>query len=501
MKTNSRRDFIKKSMVAGSGMMLAGGSFNAYSRNNIIGANESVRVAVIGLNGHGKGNHIPNFKRIPGVKIVALCDVDSSVLNQTASDLSKEGINVDKYADIRKLLERKDIDAVSIATPNHWHALAAVWACQAGKDVLVEKPVSHSIWEGRKIVDAARKYNRMVQGDFDRRSNNVIKKSYEFLQSGKLGKILYVKSVNYKRRSSIGLINVPQPVPESVDYNLWCGPTPMRPLMRKNLHYDWHWQYATGNSEIGNNGPHTLDCVRWALGMKGVPQKVFSIGGRYGYMDNGDVPNTLLAIYDYEGIPIIYESRALPQDTSTENMDGLESISATGKRIFFPHNRTSANTHEAFFCENGILYNNSIYDNDGQLVSTIEAEPGIGPKEHFINAVKSRNISDLRIDIEVGHISTAFCHLGNISYKMAQQAPVETIYEKLKGNEFMLHSFNGFKKHLSNNGIDVSKQLPVLGPQLFFDSRKEVFFDSNSIMANLFLKDTYREPFVIHENI
>jgi len=238
MKTNSRRDFIKKSMVAGSGMMLAGGSFNAYSRNNIIGANESVRVAVIGLNGHGKGNHIPNFKRIPGVKIVALCDVDSSVLNQTASDLSKEGINVDKYADIRKLLERKDIDAVSIATPNHWHALAAVWACQAGKDVLVEKPVSHSIWEGRKIVDAARKYNRMVQGDFDRRSNNVIKKSYEFLQSGKLGKILYVKSVNYKRRSSIGLINVPQPVPESVDYNLWCGPTPMRPLMRKNLHYD-----------------------------------------------------------------------------------------------------------------------------------------------------------------------------------------------------------------------------------------------------------------------
>lgn len=501
METNNRRDFIKKSVIAGSGIVLTGSTYNAFSNNNVIGANDSVRVAVIGLNGHGKGNHIPNFKRIPGVKIVALCDVDSKVLNQVSDDLSKEGINVDKYSDMRKLLERKDLDAVSIATPNHWHALAAVWACQAGKDVLVEKPVSHNIWEGRKIVEAARKYNRMVQGDFDRRSNNVTKKSYELLQSGKIGKVLYVKSVNYKGRPSIGLINVPQPVPGSVDYNLWCGPTPMRPLMRKNLHYDWHWQYTTGNAEVGNNGPHTLDCVRWALGMEGVPQSVFSIGGRYGYMDNGDVPNTFLAVYDYKGIPIVYESRALPENSTSENMDGLESISATGKRIFFPHNSPGANTDEAYFCENGILYNGSIYDNDGKLVSTIEAEPSISPKEHFINAVRSRKISDLRIDIEEGHISTAFCHLGNISYKMGQQASVETIYEKLKGNKFLLNSLDGFKKHLSNNGIDITKQLPVLGPQLFFDSKKEQFHDLNSEMANLYLKDTYRDPFVIHENI
>jgi hypothetical protein len=501
METNNRRNFIKKSILVGSGIALAGTTYKTFASNNVIGANDTVRVAVIGLNGHGRGNHIPEFKKLSGVKIVALCDVDLAILNQTAADLSKDNIQVEKYQDIRKLLERNDIDAVSIATPNHWHALAAIWACQAGKDVLVEKPVSHSIWEGRKIVEAARKYNRMVQGDLDRRSDNTTKKAYEYLQSGKLGKVLYVKCANYKRRESIGLINMPQPIPGSVDYNIWCGPTPMRPLMRKNLHYDWHWQFTTGNSEIGNNGPHTLDCVRWALGMKGVPQSIFTIGGRYGYMDNGDVANTQLSIYDYEGIPIVYESRGLSQDPTTENMDGFDSISATGKRVFFPHNSTNPGGGEAYFCENGFLYGSSVYDNDGKLVSSFEKESSISPKEHFINAIKSRKISDLRIDIEEGHLSTAFCHLGNISYKMGKQTSVEDIYKKLGGDKFLLDSFNGFKNHLSKHGIDITKQLPVMGPQLSYHSEQEKFQGQNSEMANLFLKDTYRAPFIINEQV
>ena len=501
MKKDNRRNFLKKSTLAGTYMLLSGSnSFSAFAGNNIVGANDNVRVAVIGLNGHGKDNHIPSFKRIPGVKIAALCDVDLDVLERVSAGLAKENIHVEKFQDIRKLLERKDIDAVSIATPNHWHALAAIWACQAGKDVLVEKPVSHSIWEGRKIVEAARKYDRMVQADFDRRSSEERKLSYDFLKTGKLGKILFVKSVNYKRRESIGFVNVPQQIPESVDYNLWCGPTPMRPLLRANLHYDWHWQFLTGNAELGNNGPHTLDCVRWALGMKGGPQSAFSIGGRYGYMDNGDVPNTLLAVYDYEGIPIVYESRALPQSPNTENMDGLEGISATGKKIFFPHDKTDPNTNEAFFCEQGILYNNSIYDNNGKLISSFKADSR-GPKEHFINAVRTRKISDLRMDIEEGHLSTAFCHLGNISYALGKQVSINTIYEKLNSNPFLLHSFDGFKQHLSVHGIDVAKQLPILGAQLSYNWEHEVFYGQNSEKANLYLKDTYREPFVIHEHV
>lgn len=488
-------------MSASAGMMLAGSGFPLAANARIIGANDTVRVAVVGLNGHGKDNHIPSFKRIPGVAIAALCDVDSAVLERTASNLLKDGIKVDTYSDMRKLLERKDIDAVSIATPNHWHALAAIWACQAGKDVLVEKPVSHCIWEGRKIVDAARKYNRMVQADFDRRSSNQRAESYAYLQSGKLGKVLFVKCVNYKRRPSIGLVSVPQPIPASVDYNLWCGPTPMRPLMRENLHYDWHWQYLTGNAELGNNGPHTLDCVRWALSMKGIPERVFAIGGRYGYTDNGDVPNALLAVYQYGDIPIIYESRALPQDTTTENMDGLDGLSATGQRIFFPHGQTGPNTHEAFFCEGGVLYNNAIYDNDGKRITEIESGGSRGAKENFINAVKSRNIADLKIDIEEGHRSTAFCHIGNISYMTGSQASLQTIRDQLGDNRFVQDAFNGFQKHLSVHGIDISKQLPVLGTTLSFDSDQERFVGAHSVEANRYLKDVYREPFVIRDHV
>jgi predicted dehydrogenase len=501
METNSRRDFIKKSAIAGTGVMMVGGSYNAVSAKNVLGANDAVRVAIMGLGNHGRGKHLQVYKKLPGVKIVALCDVDLSRLNEAASELSREGIIVDKYTDIRKLLERKDIDAVSNVTPNHWHALGTVWACQAGKDVAVEKPVSHSIWEGRKMVEAARKYKRMVQGDFNRRSQEGRKKSYEYLQSGELGKVLYVKSVNYKRRKSIGLINVPQAIPQSVDYNLWCGPAPMTPLMRQNLHYDWHWQYMTGNAELGNNGPHTLDCVRWALGMTGIPQSVYTIGGRYGYMDNGDVPNSFLAVYEYEGIKIVYESRALSEHPDSENMDGLKTISATGKSIFFPHDSKSPNTHEAFICEHGILYNDSIYDNNGTLISSIKADGSIEALEHFIEAVKSRDVSDLRIDIDEGHLSTAFCHLGNISYKLGKQESLSNIYKKLEDHPFLMDSFRGFEKHLSVHGIDISEQLPVLGPKLLFDSKMEAFHGPNSNMANLFLKDTYREPFQIPEDV
>ena len=501
MEKNDRRNFIKKSIFAGSGIVLAGNTYKTFANSKIIGANDTVRVAVMGLRTHGRMNHIPEFKKISGVKIVALCDVDLEILNYYAADLSKDNIQVDKYQDIRKLLERKDIDAVSMATPNHWHALATIWGCQAGKDVLVEKPVSHCIWEGRKMVDAARKYNRMVQGDLDGRSNNTTKKRFEYLQSGKLGKILYVKCANYIRRESIGLINIPQPIPESIDYNLYCGPIPMGPLMRETFHYDWNWQFMTGNSEIGNNGIHSLDAVREALGMKGVPRSVYTIGGRYGYMDNGDVANTQLTIYDYEGIPIIYESRALPQDPTTGNMDGFESITATGKRVFFPNNSPGRSGGSAYFCENGFLLGNSVYDNDGKLVSSFEEESSISPKEHFINAIRSRKISDLRIDIEEGHLSSAFCHLGNVSYKLGKQTPVSDIYEKLGGNKFLLDSFNGFKNHLSKHGVDITKHLTVMSPQLFYNSEKEKFFGQNSEKANLFLKDTYREPFVIHEQV
>ncbi len=503
MENRNRREFLKTSMAAGAGMAMAGNTFTAYAGKNVLGANDTIRIGAIGIRGIGSHKHIPDFRKIPGVQVVALCDVDGEVLNQVHGDLKKDGIATDKYTDMRKMLDRKDIDAISIGTPNHWHSLAAVWGCQAGKDVLVEKPVSHNIWEGRKVVEAARRYDRLVQADFDSRSNPEHVEIARLVQSGELGKLLYIKSVTYKRRKSIGLVNTPQPIPKYIDYNLWCGPSPARPLIRKKLHYVWHWQFATGNAELGNNGPHTLDLIRMTLGKDTLPRTVFSYGGRYGYLDNGDVPNTQVVIYDYDGIPVIFESRALAENPESENLNPLQGISASGKTVVFPHDSTRPNVAQAYFCEKGIVYqglthlDSGVYDNEGRRLRDIEAGDSQIPQEHFIEALRSRKISDLRTDIEVGHISSAFCHLGNISYMIGEPKPEQEIIEHFNGSEYMMESFKGFKKHLAIHGIDIAKEMPSVGPVLQFDSEKEEFFGEHSDRANMFVKDSYREPFVI----
>lgn len=238
------------------------------------------------------GHNINAYLKIPGVRVVALCDADRDILARGVMEFKTRNEKVDAYVDIRELLEDKNIDAVSTATPNHWHSLVTVWSCQAGKDVCVEKPVSHNIFEGRKMVEAARKYKRIVQADLDRRSDEGLVEAVRYIQQGQLGNIVVVRGFCYKRRKSMGKVSGPQKVPGSVDYNLWCGPAPMGPLMRKNLHYDWHWVWATGCGEIGNNGPHQLDVCRWVLGQTKLPKRVMSIGGRFGYDDDGETPNT-----------------------------------------------------------------------------------------------------------------------------------------------------------------------------------------------------------------
>lgn len=259
METN-RRKFLTSALFAAAGTTIVGKNV-AYGRSSrIIGANDSINVAVIGVRGHGK-THIRSYKNEPNVNIVALCDVDEFHLNLQLDELKKENINARGYKDLRELYDNKDIDAVSIATPNHWHALATVWACQAGKHVTVEKPVSHSIWEGRKMVEAARKYNRMVQADLDSRSVLAYDVAFDYMHR-EMGQIKLVRIVNYKRRESIGKLFGPGIIPATIDYDLWTGPRSINPLPRKKLHYDWHWQWATGNSELGNNGPHQLDICR-----------------------------------------------------------------------------------------------------------------------------------------------------------------------------------------------------------------------------------------------
>jgi predicted dehydrogenase len=493
MKKITRRDFMKSSMAAGLALAVP------FSR--VRGANDDIRVAVVGFRGHGR-THINAYLKIPGVRVVALCDADRAVLGRGVAEFKARNEKVDAYIDIRKLLEDKDIDAVSTATPNHWHSLVAVWACQAGKDVCVEKPVSHNIFEGRKMVEAARKYKRIVQADLDLRSSEGLVEAVRCIQRGELGNILVVRGFCYKRRKSMGKVSGPQKVPESVDYNLWCGPAPKGPLMRKNLHYDWHWVWATGCGEIGNNGPHQLDVCRWVLGRNELPRRVMSIGGRFGYDDDGETPNTQIAIYDYEPVPIIYEVRGLPTHKGSPAMDIYCAVSATGVFIRSGQPGPSPNTGVVVQCEDGYadLTNGVFYDNKGKEIKRFKAD-SLGPQANFIKAVRSRKISDIRTDILEGHLSTALCHMGNISYRIGAESSNEQIKEIIKGDKDSLEAFERFQGHLRANGVSLEETPAVLGPWLRMDSSKERFFGRFSRRANRLLSRKYRKPFVVPEQV
>jgi len=494
---NDRRNFIKTTLAGSAGLALSRYAFGT-PQHPITGANDRINVAVIGVGGHGR-THISAYKQQPGeVRIAALCDCDSAFLDRELAALDKDNIKATGYKDLRKLYENKDIDAVSIVTPNYWHALATVWACQAGKHVCVEKPVSHCVWEGRKMVEAARKYNRLVQADLDIRSLNSWAAAIDYMQKN-LGKVQYVRIINYKRRKSIGKIMGPGLIPKTCDYDLHSGPIAMMPLPRKELHYDWHWQWHTGNAEIGNNGPHWLDICRWALGKTNLPRKVISFGGRFGYIDDGNVPNTQVAWYDYDGIPLIYDSRGLGERAGVDNMDGFTGYTASGKKVHYPYTG-DANGSFYIFCENGYLTEDSIYDNDGVLVKRFN-EPSVGPQFNFIKALKSGKKEDLKTDILEGHLSAIISHIGNISYQTGNRASIEEI-RKTAGNYKHLNDvLLGFEEHLRLNGLNPEKEEMYLGQALNFHSPTEKFTGEHSEIANLFLKDNYREPFVIPENV
>jgi len=488
MSQMTRRSFLTGSMAAGAYALLA-----PHSR--VLGANDDIRVALVGCGGRG-GSHLKSCCGMKGVRIVAVCDPDQGHTGGYVKTLEKSNYGkVEVYQQYQKLLENKDIDAVVLATPNHWHALGTVWGCQAGKDVYVEKPSSHEIWEGRKAVEAARKYNRIVQGGTQSRSSMGFKDAFEFLQKGGIGKILYARGFCYKPRGSIGKVTKETPIPPSVDYDQWCGPAPKDPLMRKNLHYDWHWVWPTGNGDIGNQGIHQMDVCRWALGQKGLPPRVFSFGGRFVYDDDATTPNTQVAFYDYKPAPLIFEVRGLPrkkpvpgQKDDRAAMDRYHKLIDIGVFVI---------------CEGGYFAGGSgggtVYDKEDKRIKQF-----VGDADHmanFIKAVRSRKVEDLNADIELCHLSSALCHMGNISYRLGKNAKPEEIAEVTKADKEAQDSYERLMEHVKANEADLAKTPAVLGPWLAFDSDKEQFTGSLADEANKLVTREFRKPYVVPDKV
>jgi predicted dehydrogenase len=371
---------------------------------------DTVRVACVGLRGRGK-DHIRGYSNLPGVEIVAMCDVDESVLNERAAGLEKTGKKKPQtYTDLRKLLENKDIDAISIATPNHWHALQTIWACQAGKDVYVEKPCTHNIFEAKQIVAAARKYNRMVQQGSQSRSSVALKEAVQKMREGELGDVYMARGLCFKWRDTIKRTPV-EPVPAGVHYDLWLGPAPNHAFTRNRFHYNWHWFWDYGNGDLGNQGIHEVDIARWGLGVK-YPVKASAIGGHFMFDDDQETPNTLNCAFEFN-----------------EN----------GKRRMMEFEvRHWISNHEAGIGSNDKVntIGNEFYGSKGYMAidgytsykTWLGKEQTPGPEnkkggDHFLNfieAVRSRDRNHLNAEVEEGAASTVLVHLANISYRVGR---------------------------------------------------------------------------------
>ncbi len=409
MRTSHRRQFLHDSAAltaALAALPAAGARAEDLPRENAdakpAGPNEVLRVGVVGVHGRGM-EHIRGFGHLKDqARITTICDADLNVTGKAVKAVAASTKSEPKVVqDFRRLLDDKSIDVISIATPNHWHALMAIWACQAGKDVYVEKPVSHNVVEGRRIVEAARKYGRIVQTGTQCRSHKGIQDAMAFLHSGKLGHVYMAKGLCYKWRPSIGH-KPEEAVPTGLDFDLWTGPAPRHAFSKNLVHYNWHWFWDFGNGDLGNQGIHQMDLARWGINKKEMPRAVMASGGRFGYTDDGQTPNTLAVSFDYEDCELQFEVR------------GLITNSEEGVRV-----------GNLYYGTEGILAITSYQDWHVLLGPKLEKGPhGSGGGDHFANflqAVRARDPKILNAEIAEGHLSSAYCHLGNIAYRLGRK--------------------------------------------------------------------------------
>lgn len=474
---------MKKAMISRRGFLLgaAAGAACSVLPRRAFGANERVRIGIIGFGGKG-GAHFQEFGLIPNVEIVAVSDADRNRM-----DLA--GDKVAKHQDFRRLLEMKDIDAVVIAPPDHWHCLAGIMAFQAGKHAYIEKPVSHHIWEGRKLVEAARKYNRIAQTGTQQRSCPAVQECAKDIQSGAYGKVLWVHCSRLESRKPIGKVDGPQPVPDGVDYNLWAGPAPMTPIMRQQFHYDWHWQWNWGTGEMGNWGVHYLDDLRNLLGWDDVPDNVMAAGNRW-WDDDGETPNMHLSLMEHRGVKVVIDIRNM----ADPGRGGDEGAVYLGGR-----------SGNYIMCEGGFIRiargGGKAYDKNGQQIKQYKGTGGTGHDANFIDAIRAGSNASLACEIEIGHLSTTLCHLANVGYRAGKAAPIEQLHENLRTHEDALNTLESMLAQLEGDGVDLKSKPFLAGPKLTYDTKAERFTGANADAVNPLIRPPSREPFIVPEQV
>lgn len=428
----TRRHFLGGATAAAivAGMKPAG---------RVFGANDAIAVACVGIRGQGN-SHMKAYCGMPKeARVVALCDVDKDVLDQRVKEAKQlqQGHAPKAYRDVRDLLDNKSIDVVTTATPNHWHSLLTIWACQAGKDVYVEKPISHNVWEGRQAVAAAQKYNRIVQHGTQNRSDPEWMRDINALHNGIIGEVYMARALCYKRRDSIDFKPFEAP-PKNLDWNLWQGPAEESEFCRNYVHYNWHWFWRYGNGDIGNQGVHQMDIGTWGMN-KGLPVEVFSTGGRYTYKDQGETPNTQVATFKYaDGSMMVFEVRG--RATNSEGGSGDKEGVRVGNLFY---------GSEGYYVEGQGFFNMK-----GEPIPVQDPKPeSKGRHGNFLNAVRTRKQEDIHGNALDAHISSAHCHLANISYR--------------------------------------------IGCSLRFDPEKEQFVGDHSDKANELLRRNYRKDFEV----
>lgn len=504
MSPFSRREFLERSALLSAAAAALGTDRTLRAADEPVKARrgaaaDRLRVAVVGVHGRGMShvggfvaNGKDNHNRKNNTVITHVCDCDEAVIGKAMSAVGKDqGAAPTFVKDFRQLLDNKDIDVIAIATPNHWHALMAVWAMRAGKDVYVEKPASHNVREGRLMAEAARKYDRICQVGTQSRSNPGMRDAIAFLHGGGVGKVELAYGLCYKPRPSIGDVGRKkgdQPVPKTMDYDLWCGPARVIPPRRNTsngpVHYDWHWIWEYGNGDFGNQGVHEADKARWGLNKSALPNSVVAVGGRFGYVDDGETPNTELALYDYGDAHMLFEVRGLP----TKDFKG-------------------AKVGNIWFGETGYVvcpnYNSGIaYDRDGKVLKKFSGGGDQFHFDNFVHAVRSRKPSDLNCEVQEGHLSAALCHLANLSYRLGREAAMTEAAGAFAAVQGAAEALERMTAHLKDNGVDPAAVKGLVGPKLTIDPKAEkITGGADLAKANAMLFREYRKGFDITEAV